>query len=131
MLKIDNFLTKLTRAHRGIREIWRLAHSTKGLARPGAYWALLAFVDEETFRQLSGDVRFRRADVELLVVRAGDEFCEPWGDKPEQGYLSDWEWARTSDREARYQGTTWVNDEKLFRTTIELCTATRLWPADK
>jgi len=131
MLKIDNFLAKLARAHPGIREIWRLAHSTKGLARPGAVWALLAFADEQTFRQLSGDLRFRRADVELLVVRAGDEFCEPWGDKPEQGFLSDWEWVRTSDREAQYQGTTWVNDEKLFRTTIEMCTATRLWPADK
>lgn len=129
LLKIDHFLAKLTRAHPGIREIWRLAHSTKGLARPGEDWALLVFADEETFRQLSGDLRFRRADVELLVVRADDVFCEPWGDKPEQGYLSDWEWVKTSDREAQYQGTTWVNDEKLFRTTVQLCTANRIWPA--
>ena len=131
MLKIDNFLTKLTRAHPGIREIWRLAYPTKGPTRPGSDWALLAFADQETFRQLSGDVRFRRADVELLVVREGDEFCEPWGDHPETGYLSDWEWVRISDREAQYHGTTWVNDEKLFRTTIELCKAIRLWPAEK
>jgi hypothetical protein len=131
MSKIDNFLTKLTRAHPGIREIWRLAYSTKGPTRRGSDWALLAFADEDTFGQLSRDVRFRRADVELLVVREGDEFCEPWGDHPERGYLSDWEWVRTSDREAQYHGTTWVNDEKLFRTTIELCKAIRLWPAEK
>jgi hypothetical protein len=30
MLNIDNFLAKLTRAYPGIREIWRLAYSTKG-----------------------------------------------------------------------------------------------------
>ena len=131
MLKIATFLTKMTRAHPGIREIWRLAYSTKGPTRRDPRWALLAFADEETFRQLSADARFRRVDVELLVVVDGDEFREPWGDNPERGYLSDWEWVKTSDREACYHGTKWVQDEKLFRTIIELCTATRLWPEEK
>src|SRR5512143_1944266 len=131
MLKIDNFLTKITRAHPGIREIWRLAYSTKGPTRRDSDWALLAFANEETLRGLSRDVRFRRANIELLVVVDGDAFCEPWGDNPERGYLSDWEWVKTSDREARYHGTKWVQDEKLFRTIIELCTAVRLWPRDQ
>ncbi len=131
MRKIDAFLTKITRAHPGIREVWRLAYPVKTHVRPGSLWALLAFADEDTFQRLRADVRFRRADVELLVVRDGDEFQEPWGDNPEHGYLSEWEWVKTSDREAQYHGTKWVQDEKLFRTIIELCRASRLWSPEK
>ena len=131
MLKIDNFLSKVTRAYPGIREIWLLASPAKGHGRPNSDWALLAFADEDTFQQLRSDVRFRRADVELLVVRDGDEFREPWGDNPEHGYLSEWEWVKTSDREAQYHGTKWVQDEKVGRTIIELCRASRIWPVDK
>jgi hypothetical protein len=131
MRKIDGFVGKITRAHPGIREVWRLAHPVKTHARRAPRWALLVFADEGTFEELRSDFRFRRADVELLVVRDGDEFQEPWGENPERGYLSEWEWVKTSDREAQYHGTRWVHDEKLFRTIIELCTASRLWPAEK
>ncbi len=77
MLKINGFLSKITRAYPGIREIWLLASPEKGRRRHGSVWKLLAFADEETFQQLRGDLRFKRADVELLVVRNGDEFRQP------------------------------------------------------
>lgn len=131
MRKIDGFLRKITRAHPGIREVWRLAYPVKTEARRGSLFALLVFADEDTFQRLRSDLRFKRADVELLVVRNGDEFQEPWGDNPERGYLSEWEWVKTSDQEAQYHGTRWVQDEKLFRTIIELCKASRVWPAAK
>ena len=130
MLKIDNFLSKVTRAHPGLREIWLLASPAKGQGRHSSGWKLLAFADEDTFQRLHSDVRFRRPDVELLVVRDGDEFREPWGDNAEPGYLSEWEWVKTSDREARYYGTKWVQDEKLGRAIVELCKATLLWRAE-
>lgn len=131
MLKIDDFLSEVTRAHPGIREIWLLGSRAKGHERPDSDWNLLAFADEDTFQELRGNVQFRRADVELLVVRDGDEFREPWGDNPKHGYLSEWAWVKTSDREAQYHGTKWVQDEKGGRTIIELCRASRLWPVDK
>jgi len=131
MLKLDDFLSKLTHAHPGMREIWLLASPAKGRGRHSSAWKLLAFADEDTFQRLRSDIRFRRAEVELLVVRDGDEFREPWSDRTEPGYLSEWEWVKTSAREAQYYGTKWVQDEKLGRAIIELCKASLLWPADK
>jgi hypothetical protein len=131
MLKIDDFLSKVTRAHPGIREIWLLESRAKDHVRPDSEWNLLVFADEDTFQQLRRGVQFRRTDVKLLVVRDGDEFREPWDDDPERGYLSEWEWVKTSDREAQYHGTKWVQDEKGGRTIIELCRASRLWPVEK
>ena len=131
MLKIDDFVSEITQAHSGIREIWLLGSRAKGQARPDSDWNLFVFADEETLRQLGGNVRFKRADVQLLVVRDGDEFREPWGDNPKHGYLSEWEWVKTSDREAQYFGTKWCQEEKGGQTVIELCTAIRLWPLDK
>jgi len=131
MLKIDDFLAKLTRAHPGMREIWLLASPAKGHGRHSSAWKLLAFADEDTFQRIRTDIRFRRAEVELLVVRDGDEFREPWSASAEPGYLSEWEWVKTSAREAQYYGTKWVQDEKLGRAIVELCKATLLWPADK
>ena len=131
MLKIDDFLSEITQAHPGIREIWLLGSRAKGQARPNSDWNLFVFADEDTFQQLGSNVQFRRADVELLVVRDGDEFREPWGDNPKQGYLSEWEWVKTSDKEAQYYGTKWAQEEKGGQTTIELCRARRLWPVDK
>ena len=129
MVKIDGFLSKVTRAYPRMREIWLLASPVKGRRRHGSAWKLLAFADEDTFQQLRRDSRFRRADVELLVVRDGDEFREPWGDNSEPGYLSEWQWVKTSEREAQYYGTKWVQDEKLGRAIVELCKASLLWPA--
>lgn len=131
MLKVDDFLSKITHAHPGIREIWLLKSPTKDYAGADAAWNLLVFADEDMFQQLRRHVQFRRTDLKLLVVRDGDEFREPWGNDPEQGYLSEWEWVKTSDREARYQGSKWVQDEKGGRTIIELCRASRLWPVEK
>ncbi len=130
-VKIDDFLSRLTQAHPGIREIWLLGSRAKGDERTDSDWNLLAFADQDTFERLCSNARFRRVGVELLVVRDGDEFREPWGDKPKHGYLSEWEWVKTSDREAQYHGTKWVQDEKGGRTIIELCKASRLWPVDK
>jgi len=131
MLKIDDFLSTLTHAHPGMREIWLLAAPEKTKGRHGSAWKLLVFANEITFQQLRGDVRFKRADVELLVVRDGDAFRDPWNEKSEPGYLSEWEWVRTSEREAQYYGTKWVQDEKLGRAIVELCKASLLWPAEK
>ena len=126
-MKIDDFLLRLTQAHPGIREIWLLGSPAKDDERTDSDWTLLAFADEDTFKQLCSNIQYRRADVELLVVRDGDEFREPWGDKPKHGYLSEWEWVKTSDREAQYYGTKWVQDEKGGRTEIQLCRAIRRW----
>ncbi len=130
-MKIDDFISDLAHAHPGIREIWLLASPAEADERPNPGWNLLVFADEDTFKQLCRNVQFRRTDVELLVVRDGDEFRSPWGDKPKHGYLSEWEWVKISDREAQYHGTKWVQDEKGGRTIIELCKASRLWPLDK
>ncbi len=130
-IKIDDFLSEITDAHPGIREIWLFGSRAKGDERPGSDWNLLAFADEDTFKQLCRNLQFRRADTELLVVLDGDEFREPWGERPKSGYLSEWEWVKSSDREAQYHGTKWVQDEKGGRTEIQLCKAIRLWPVDK
>ena len=65
------------------------------------------------------------------MVRDGDEFRDPWNQNSEPGYLSEWEWVKTSEREAQYYGTKWVQDEKLGRAIVELCKASLLWPAEK
>lgn len=131
MLKIDKFLSKITRAHPGIREIWLIGSRANGQARPKSDWNLFVFADEDTFKQLGRNLQFRRADVQLWVVRDSDEFCEPWGDNPKQGYLSEWEWVKISDREAQYCGIKWAQEEKGGQTAMELCRAIRLWPAVK
>jgi hypothetical protein len=131
MFKNDPYLSEITRAHPSIGEIWLLASPVSDYVRLDLRWTLLVFADEYTFQQLCRDVRFERADVELLVVRDGDEFREPWGNNSEPGYLSEWDWVKTSDREAQYHGTKWVQDEKGGRAIIELCKASRIWPMDK
>ncbi len=98
MVKIDNFISKITQAHPGIREIWLFGSRAKGEARPNSDWNLFVFADDDTLQQLGRNVRFKRADVQLLVVRDGEEFREPWGRNPKQGYLSEWEWVKISGR---------------------------------
>ncbi len=131
MLKVEDFLLRITKAHPGIREVWLFGSRAKDEARPKSDWNLFIFADDDTFRQLGRSTQFRRRDIQLLVVRDGDEFREPWGDKPKQGYLSEWEWVKISDREAQYYGTKWAQEEKGGQTTIELCRALRLWPKEK
>lgn len=131
LLKIDDFLSKITRAHPGIREIWLFGSRAKGEGRPGSDWNFFVFADEDTFQQLAKNIRFKRADVQLLVIRNGDEFREPWGRNPKQGYLSEWEWVKISDREAQYCGIKWAQEEKGGQTALELCKAIRLWPMEK
>ena len=131
MLKIDGFISKITRAHPGIREIWLLGSRAKGEARPNSDWNLFVFADEDTFQRLGRSLQFRRTDVQLLVVRDGDEFWEPWGNNPKQGYLSEWEWVKISDREAQYCGIKWAQEEKGGQTAMELCRAIRLWPTER
>jgi len=131
MLKIEHFLSKLTRAHPGMREIWLLTAPEKPKGRHGSAWKLLVFADEDTFQQLCHERRFKRADVELLVVGDGDAFRDPWNQDSETGYLSEWQWVKTSEGEAQYYGTKWVQDEKLGRAIVELCKARLLWSKDK
>ncbi len=128
MLKIDDFLSKITRAHPGIREIWLFGSRAKGEARANSDWNLFLFADEESLQQLGRNIRFKRAAVQVLVVCDGDAFREPWGKKPKQGYLSEWEWEKISDREAQYCGIKWAQEEKGGQTAMELCKAIRLWP---
>lgn len=130
-LRIDQFVSKLAKAHPQIREIWLFGSRAKGGSSPDADWNLFVFADGETFRQLGRNRRFRRADVQLLVVLDGDEFQEPWGDNPKRGYLSEWEWVKISDREAQYCGIKWAQEEKGGQTAIELCRAIRVWPMEK
>lgn len=131
MLKIEDFISKITHAYPGLREIWLLASPAGGRGRHSSGWKILAFAEEDIFHRLRSDVRFRRREIELLVVRNGDEFCDPWDDQAEPGYLSEWEWVKISNREAHYYATKWVQDEKLGRAIIERCKASLLWPADK
>ena len=131
MLNIDAYVAKIARAHPGIREIWLFGSRAKGLAHPKSDWNLFLFADEDTLQQLGKSLQFRRGDVQLLVVRDGDEFREPWGNNPKQGYLSEWEWVKISDREAQYCGIKWAQEEKGGQTAMELCRAIRLWPTEK
>ena len=129
MSKIKEFISRVTRAHSGLREIWLVASPQRDRVRHNSGWKLLAFADEDTFQRLRRDARLRRRDIQLLVVRDGDEFCDPWDEGAEPGYLSEWEWMKTSDREAQYYGTKWVQDEKLGRAITERCEASLLWPS--
>ncbi|MGE5819838.1 MAG: nucleotidyltransferase domain-containing protein [Deltaproteobacteria bacterium] len=131
MLKIDAYVAKIARAHPGIREIWLFGSRAKGPAHPKSDWNLFVFADDDTLQQLGKSLQFRRGDVQLLVVRDGDEFREPWGANPKQGYLSEWEWVKISDREAQYCGIKWAQEEKGGQTAMELCKAIRLWPMEK
>jgi predicted nucleotidyltransferase len=79
MLKIDDFLSRITDAHPGIREVWLFGSRAKGQERPNSDWNLFVFADQDTLEQFRASRRFRRADVQLLVVRDGDDFREPWG----------------------------------------------------
>lgn len=131
MLNIDEFLSRITATHPGIREIWLFGSRAKGQARPNSNWNLFVFAGQDTLQRLAESSRFRRADVQLLVVKDGDEFREPWGDKPKQGYLTEWEWVKISDREAEYCGIKWAQEEKGGQTSMELCRAILLWPREK
>ena len=131
MLKIDNFVLEIAKAHPGIREVWLIGSRANNQARPDSDWNLLVFADDDAFQQLGKNIQFRRADVQLLVVCDGEKFQEPWGDNPKQGYLSEWEWTKISDREAQYCGIKWAQEEKGGQTALELCRAIRLWPAEK
>ena len=128
MLNIDDFLSKITQAYPAIREIWLFGSRAKGEARPDSDWNLFVFADEETLQRLGGNKRFKRPGVQLLVVRDGDAFREPWDKKPKEGCLSEWEWVKVSDREAQYCGVKWAQEEKGGQTAIELCKAVRVWP---
>ena len=130
MLNIDDFLSRITATHPGIREIWLFGSRANGQARPNSNWNLFVFAGQDTLQRLGESSRFRRADIQLLVVKDGDEFREPWGDKPKQGYLSEWEWLKISDREAEYCGIKWAQEEKGGQTSMELCRAIRLWPRE-
>lgn len=130
MLKIDAYVAKIAQAHPGIREIWLFGSRAKGHAHPKSDWNLFVFADDDTLQQIGKDLQFRRGDVQLLVVRDGDEFRELWSNKPKQGYLSEWEWVKTSAREAQYCGIKWAQEEKGGQTAMELCKAVRLWPAE-
>ncbi len=128
---MNDFLSKLTRAHPGIREIWLFGSRAKGEGGAQSDWNFFVFADEDTFQRLAASRRFKRAGVQLLVIRNGDEFRELWGRNPKQGYLSEWEWVKTSDREAEYCGIKWAQEEKGGQTALELCKAVRVWPTDK
>lgn len=99
-----------------------------GTARPDSDWDLLVFADERTFQCMRKNHRLRRVEIDCLVVRGGDEFCEPWGRRPKHGDLREWGWTRMSESESEYVATKWIEDEYGGRTVIGRSKAIRIWP---
>ncbi len=53
-------------------------------------------------------------DIDLLVVTDGENFECPWPRSPDglvkRGELAKWQWTRTSENAAHYEGTKWPDD---------------------
>lgn len=126
--KIEDFIFRITGTYEAIEEVWLIGSRANGTARPDSDWDLLVFADEPTFQRMRKNRRLRRAEIDCLVVRDGNEFREPWGRRPKHGDLSGWGWTTISQSEAEYDATKWVEDEDGGRTISKRCKAIRIWP---
>ena len=126
--KIGDFIVRITGTYEEIEEVWLMGSRANGTARPDSDWDLLVFADEPTFRRMRKNHRLRRAEIDCLVVRGGNEFREPWGRRPKHGDLCGWGWTKMSKSEAEYDATKWVEDEDGGRTISKRCRAIRIWP---
>ncbi|MEO7726149.1 MAG: nucleotidyltransferase domain-containing protein, partial [Burkholderiales bacterium] len=125
---IASLIARLTRTYPGISGIWLFGSRANGTARDNSDWDLLIFADEPTFQRIQGNRRLRQSDVDLLMVRDGNDFREPWGKSPKRGFLSEWEWRTISENEARYLGAKRVDSDDGSEVKLTECKAIRIWP---
>ena len=74
----DRYVAQLVAAYPAIREVWLFGSRANGTAREDSDWDYLAFGDWAVLDALRLDARFRRKDVDLLIVTNGERFETPW-----------------------------------------------------
>jgi predicted nucleotidyltransferase len=124
------YIAALVGAYPAVKEIWLLGSRANGSHRPDSDWDFLVFANQRVLNSLTRNSRFKRPDVDLLVVYDGDKFCKPWRDpkkaRKKRGSLSGWEWKSLSD-EATYKATK-ESAEDEFYVDITKGRAVRVWP---
>ncbi|MFN2644638.1 MAG: hypothetical protein ABR570_06585 [Burkholderiales bacterium] len=111
MPAISWFLAELQASCPALRSVWRIGESAAAGAtlpsREPEMWDLIAFADAPSLQRLRGAQHLHRSDVRLRVVTDGDRFGLAWGEAPDAGTLSQWDWLQVNEREAFYSEAHW------------------------
>jgi hypothetical protein len=107
---IAHWLTCVSKAVLGIREIWLIGSRANGTNRADSDWDFLVVAEEKFRSGIRQRVDLHRSDVDFLVSSDGNNFQSAWG-REKTVVLSKIQWQLTSDTTATYQGEKWIEDE--------------------
>ena len=130
---IEAYVQRLVSAYPEITLIWLIGSRANNKAREDSDWDFFVFANQQVLADLGNNLEFHRSDIDLLVIYNGDDFQEPWGEKPKHGSLTEWKWRKVSTGFAQYKGTKgkdgWVfGDDTVTETRIE--NAIKVWPKE-
>ncbi len=125
--QIEEFIESIGAACAALSSIWLVGSRANGSATEKSDWDFLAFGSEEAHRFLQDASQFHRPDVDFLVVVNGEDFRCAWGEKDKSGSLSSWEWAQSSERQAEYTETKWVETEEEAKVVSKRRQAICVW----
>ena len=106
MVEIDEYIKTLVDEFPSIMEVWLFGSRANLSYTKDSDWDLFVFANEYTLQKLNARPEYNNPKIDLLVVIDGDLFEEPWPiDRPKKDKLSNWDWKRLSETEAKYFGT--------------------------
>ena len=125
---LSDYIRRLVGTFPKIRQVWLLGSRANGTAKDNSDWDYIVFGDTALLETLRSNPNWKEPEIDLMVVHNGDDFEEPWGERPKHGSLSGWEWEQVSPTCAQYKATKPKND--LFRAEVSRQKAVRVWPRD-